>query len=130
MERKGEVRVALEIRTSLRPERPGTTPEGNKKQRESRERRRERESRTQTRKRKRKGKGKSEPKQKREVEAPPTQERDPKSRSTTAPREERRGTRKKRWSQSSHTFRTDQWMALGSWVRSTGPEGNNETIGT
>jgi hypothetical protein len=42
VERKEEVRVALEIRTSLRPERPGTTPEGDKKQRESSERERKR----------------------------------------------------------------------------------------
>ena len=46
MERKEEVRVALEIRTSLRPERPGTTPEGNVRQRESREREGEREQKT------------------------------------------------------------------------------------
>ena len=38
--------MALEIRTSLRPERPGTTPEGNVRQRESREREGEREQKT------------------------------------------------------------------------------------
>ena len=43
--------MALEIRTSLRPERPGTTPEGNEKQGESRERRgekRQKKDRTET----------------------------------------------------------------------------------
>ena len=39
--------MAPEIRTSLRPERPGTTPEGNVRQRESKERKGERESRKQ-----------------------------------------------------------------------------------
>ena len=40
------MRVALEIRTSLRPERPGTPPEGNVKQGESRERRGEKRQKT------------------------------------------------------------------------------------
>jgi len=45
---KKEERVALEIRTSLRPERPGTTPEGdrNKERTETRGRRREQTTRT------------------------------------------------------------------------------------
>ena len=38
-EGKEEMRVALEIRTSLRPERLGTIPEGYKKQRERRDER-------------------------------------------------------------------------------------------
>ena len=38
--------MELEIRTSLRPERPGTTPKGNVRQRESKERKGEREQKT------------------------------------------------------------------------------------
>ena len=109
--------MALEIRTSLRPERPGTTPEGDKKQRESRdERERKRNDNPGQNTDRNKGEEKANPNKKERQKHQQKQERGPKSRSTTAPREERRETRKRRWSQNSHTFRTDQWMARGARV--------------
>jgi hypothetical protein len=91
--RKGEVRVALEIRTSLRPERPGTTPKGNVRQRESKERKGEREQKTG---RTEKGKGNEGAKANdTEGQTHPTHKQT---------REREKGKINKRWRQSSHTF--------------------------
>ena len=92
MERKEEVRVALEIRTSLRPERPGTTPEGDKKQRDSRERKRTDNPGQNTDRNKG---GKSKPKQKGETEAPTKTRKGPEEPSTTAKGREERNKKEK-----------------------------------
>ena len=101
----------LEIRTSLRPERPGTTPEGNERQEKSKD--------------KRKGKRKDKPDQKRDEskgkenekqrQERPTSTNKPrkKKQSTTKPREERRGTRKERWSQKQSHLQYQIDLARG-----------------
>ena len=85
--------MALEIRTSLRPERPGTTPEGNVRQRESKERKGEREQKTG---RTEKGKGNEGAKANdTEGQTHPTHKQT---------REREKGKITKRWRQSSHGF--------------------------
>ena len=113
-EKKEGSEVALEIRTCLRPERPGTTPESNVRQRESKERKKRESRKRQNRKRQGNERAKANDT---EGKTHPTHKQT---------REREKGKTAKRWRQSSHSF-SEESKVKGLSKTKKG-SGHNETI--
>ena len=122
--------MALEIRTSLRPERPGTTPEGDKKQRESSERERKRTDNPDQKTDRNKGEEKANPNKKERQKH--QQNKKGTRRAEAQQRQGKRGEKQEREGGAkivTPSVPISEWPGEQARVRSQGPGGNNETIG-